>query len=331
MTTTLRPTRRGLLGTAGALLAATPWATARAAEVLNRAARIVVGFPPGGSSDTVARLYAERLRGAFAPQVIVENRSGAGGRLAIETVKAAAPDGTTLLQTPASMLTIYPHIYTRTLRYDALTDLAPVSPVCAFPFGFIVPASHPARDLAGFIAWAKGRGAVPFASPAAGSMPHFLGVQMARATGIELTHVPYRGTAPALQDLLAGQIPAAMLVLGETTELYHAGQVRILATSAPERLPRLPQVPTFAELGYRDLTAEEWFGMLLPAHAPANLVDGLQQAIVAAAARPDLVEALQKLEYRPLTSTPAEFARMIRADRDRWGPIVQESGFKAEE
>ena len=327
--------RRALLGAAGALGAGLAASGARAQpqpQPLGRTARMLVGFPPGGSTDTVARLYAERMRGGFLPQLVVENRSGAGGRLAIEATRAAPNDGTTMVMTPASMLTIYPHIYPRTLRYDALVDLAPVSPLCALPFGFAVAANHPARDLAGFVDWAKRQGgAVPFASPAAGSMPHFVGVQLAKATGMELTHVPYRGAAAALQDLLGGAIPAVMVVLGETSELYKAGQLRVLGMSAPERRARMPDVPTFAELGYPDLTAEEWFGILLPAQAPAAVVEGVHQAVVTAAARPDLAEALARLEYSVLTSTPAAFVQRIRADRDRWGPIVRESGFKADE
>ena len=299
---------------------------------LDRLARTVIGFPPGGSSDTVARLYAERLRGAYAPQVVVDNRAGAGGRLALEAVKAARPDGTTLAQTPASMLTVYPHIYPRTLRYDALADFVPVSPVCFFPFALTVRADPPAKDFPCFVAWAKRQaGAVPFASPAAGAVPHFLGVQMAKALGLQLTHVPYRGAAPAIQDLIGGQIPMVLVVAGEVTEFHRTGQVRILAVSSPERMPRLPDLPTFAELGQPDLTAEEWFGVLLPAGAPAPVVEGLHRAIVAAAAAPELQEALARLEYRAATSSPREFAERIRAERERWRPIVQESGFKAEE
>ena len=299
---------------------------------LDRLARTVVGFPPGGSSDTVARLYAERLRGTYAPQVVVENRAGAGGRLALEAVKAARPDGTTLVQTPASMLTVYPHIYTRTMRYDALEDFVPVTPVCFFPFALTVRPDHPARTFPEFVAWAKGQGnAIPFASPAAGAVPHFLGVMMAKALGVQLTHVPYRGGAPAIQGLLGGEVPMVLVVAGEVAEFQRSGQVRILAVSSPERMPRLPDLPTFAELGQPDLTAEEWFGVLLPAGAPAPVVEGLHRAIVDAAAAPELQEALARLEYRAATSSPREFAERIRRERDRWRPIVQESGFKAEE
>jgi tripartite-type tricarboxylate transporter receptor subunit TctC len=297
--------------------------------VVDRLARIVVGFPAGGSSDTIARLYAEQLRGSYAPQLIVENRAGAGGRLAIEGVKGADPDGTTILQTPASMLTIYPHLYRQTLRYDTLTDFAPVSTVCIFPFALAVRADHPARDFAGFAAWARSQqGAVRFASPAAGSLPHFFGTQVGKALGIPVEHIPYRGTAPALTGLLTGDIPFVLVLLGEVAEQHRGGQVRILAISSSERVPRLSDLPTFSELGHPELVAEEWFAMLLPARTPAPIVDGLRRAIASAAEKPELREALAKLEYRPFVGAPEELAQLIRTERDRWGPIVLESGFK---
>ena len=143
--------------------------------------------------------------------------------------------------------------------------------------------------------------------------------------------MPYRGTAPALQDLIAGQIPMVLVVLGGVTEFHKTGQVRILGVSSAERLQRLPDLPTFAELGHPDLTAEEWFGVLLPARTPGPTADGLHRAITAAAATPNLQEALSRLEYRTLTSSPEEFAARIRAERERWGPIVADSGFKPEE
>ena len=303
-----------------------------APPALNRAARTVIGFAPGGSSDVVARLLAERLRGGYAPQVVVDNRPGAGGRLAVEAVKASPPDGTAWLQTPTSVMTIYPHVYTRTLRYDGLVDFVPVSPVCGFPFGFAVAAGHPAKTLGEFVSWAKARGgSIDWASPAPGSMPHFLGVQFGQLAGLPLNHIPYRGGAPMLQGLLAGDIQAALGVLGEQTPLLAGGQLRVLAVTAPGRLPRLADVPSFAELGFPAMTAEEQFGVFLPAGAPAPLVGALHRGLSAALATAEVREALMRLEYEPQVMEPAAFAARLRAERDHWGPIVAASGFKPEE
>ena len=307
-------------------------AFAQVKPTLGRVAKLVVGYPPGGPTDTIARLVAERLRGVYAPEVIVDNRSGAAGRLGVEAVKAAAPDGTTLLMTPAAVLTIFPHVYPRTTRYDALTDLVPVSPICASPYAFAIRADHPAKDLAGFADWARQQGdAVPFASPAAGAGPHFVGVKMARNLGIRLTHVPYRGAAPAVQDVIGGQVPGVVVQVGDVSEFHRAGQLRILAITSETRLPSLPDVPAFRELGQSDMTSEEWFGVLLPARTPAQIVDGLHAALVAAAANTGLQEALGRQELHVVTSTPREFAELIRSEREKWGPIVREFGFKPDE
>ncbi len=318
----VRTTRRALLGAAA--LSAAPGLLR--AQAVQRPARIVIGFPPGGSSDVVGRLYAERLRGVYAPQVLVDSRPGAAGRIAVEAVKAAAPDGETILQTPASMLTLQPAVFPRQVRYDALTDLTPVSTVVSFPFALAVPANHPARDFAGFVAWAKTQADIPFASPAAGASPHFLGVMLAKAIGATMTHITYRGAAPAVQDLIAGRLQAFVGVLGDVTPQDGQG-LRILAVSAPQRVPRYPSIPTFAELGYPALTKDEWFGMLLPAGAPQPVVTALFDAIRRVAAEPALREALAKLDYEATTSdSPAAFAAKIRREREEWAVVVKESG-----
>jgi len=327
--------RRAALATtmAAGALGQSRQAVAQATSLtLDRAARLIVGYPPGGPTDSIARLVAERLRGVYAPQVIVENRPGAAGRLGVEAAKAAAPDGTTILISPATVLTIFPHVYPRTTRYDALVDFAPVTPVCASPYALAVRGDHPARDLAGFAEWARRqRGPAPFGSPAAGAGPHFVGLKAARALGIELTHVPYRGTAPLLQDLLGGQVPIISLQVGDVAELHRAGQARILGVSSEARLLALPDVPTFAELGQPDLTGEEWWGFLLPARTPQPVVDGLHAAILAAVATRDLREALARQQFRIFTRSPGEFSALIRAERDAWAPVVRASGFTAEE
>jgi tripartite-type tricarboxylate transporter receptor subunit TctC len=318
--------RRAALVLAGAAAAG-----GAAAQTVSRTARLVIGFPPGGSSDVVARLYAEKLRGRFAPQVIVDGRPGAAGRIAVEAVKAAEADGTTILQTPASMLTVQPHVFPREVRYDALTDLVPVSTVCSFPFGFAVPMNHPARTLDEWFAWARAQpNETPWASPAAGSVPHFTGIMLGRKLNLRLTHVPYRGGAPAVQDVIAGRLPLFIGVLSEM--LPHQGSgLRILAVTSATRFAKISDVPTLAELGHPERTAEEWFGALLPANTPAPVVAGLHAAIVAAAREADLVAALERLEFVATTSaSPQAFADQIRRERDIWRDVVRESGFTPE-
>ncbi len=312
-------------------LMATAAPAAAGAQTLARNARLILGFPPGGSSDVVARLYAERLRGTYAPQIVVEGRVGAAGRIAVEFVKAAEPDGTTFLQTPASMLTLQPHVFPREVRYDALTDLIPVSTVCSYPFAFAVPKDHPAQSLPAWIDWARAqRRDLPWASPAAGSAPHFMGIVLAKKAGIEMTHVPFRGAAPAVQELIAGRLTCFIGVLGDVSPQQGEG-LRMLAVSSPARNPRFPAVPTFAELGHPDLNKDEWFGALLPAATPAPVVVALHRAIVAAAATPEMIAALDRLEYAPTVSaSPADFAARIRQERDDWGAVVRESGFRPE-
>jgi tripartite-type tricarboxylate transporter receptor subunit TctC len=327
MTITIR--RRAVLGLGAAGLAGL--ARPGRAQTVSRTARIIVGFPAGGSSDVVARLYADRLRGIYAPNLIVEGRVGAAGRIAVEAVRDAEKDGTVYLQTPASMLTLQPHVFPREVRYDALTDLIPVSTVCTFPFAFAVPNGHPARTFDALVAWLKAQsGEVPFASPAAGSAPHFLGVMLAKAIGARMTHVPYRGAAPAVQDLIGGRLPLFVGVLGDISPQHGQG-ARMLAVTSEARNPRYPDVPTMREVGHPDLSKDEWFGALLPAGTPAPIVNGLHAGIAQAARMPEMVAALDRLEYAPTVSaSPAEFAARIRRERDEWGPIVRDSGFQPE-
>lgn len=320
--------RRAALGLGAAALALPGIARA---QTIPRNARVVIGFPAGGSSDVVARLYAERLRGIYAPNLIVEGRVGAAGRIAVEHVRDAEKDGTTYLQTPASMLTLQPHVFPREVRYDALTDLIPVSTVCTFPFALAVPSSHPARTFDQLVAWLRAQqGEVPFASPAAGSAPHFLGVMLANAVRVRMTHVPYRGAVPAVQDLIGGRLPIFVGVLGDISPQHGQG-ARMLAVTSEQRNPRYPDVPTFRELGHPDLSKDEWFGALLPAGTPPAIVQGLHAAITQVARQPEMVAALDRLEYAPTVSaSPADFATRIRRERDEWGPVVRDSGFQPE-
>jgi len=298
---------------------------------LNRPARILAGFPAGGTVDFTARLLAERLRGVWAPQVLVENRAGAAGRLAIEELVRAEPDGSTILLSPASMITIYPHLYGDRLRYDPLRDLAAVSPVVTYPFAMAVgPGAPGVTNLAEFLALARQQGGLNYASPAAGSVPHFTGVMLARAAGVELTHVPYRGAAPAITDALGGQIAATINVIGDLVPHLEGGRLRVIAITSGTRLPRFADLPTFAEQGHPELTAEEWFGAFLPANTPAPMVEALNAALADANREPALRAALEQREFQPAHSSSAAFTARIREETAKWGPVVQASGFRPE-
>ena len=306
-------------------------ATQQAAPALDTV-RVVTGFPPGGTSDTLCRRVAERLRGSYAKTAVVENRTGAGGQVAVDLMRAAPRDGSTILQTPASMLMIYPHIY-RKLSYNPFEDLTPASLGCNFEFGFAVGPMVPAtvRNIPDFVAWCKANPTqANYGSPAAGSVPHFIGALLERATGVEMKHVAFRGTQPAILDMIGGQIAAVSGPVGEFTQHVAAGKCRVLATSSEQRSRFAPDVPTFAEQGYKDLVFREWFGFFLPGKPAADVVTRANLALRAALAAPEVVEGLALMGLEAASSTPEELGARLRADHDRWGPIVKTIGFTAD-
>jgi tripartite-type tricarboxylate transporter receptor subunit TctC len=279
-------------------------------------------------------LCADKLRGIYAPAVIVDNRPGAGARIALEHVKGSEADGSVTVLTPSSMLVIYPHVYKK-LAYDPVRDFAPVSTAAQVEFAFSVGPAVPenVKTLPDFAKWAKANPQqAAFSSPAAGSTPHFLGVMFGRAAGIQLTHVPYKGDAPGIQDLIGGQIASSVNVIGSI--LPHAkggGKARLLATSGAKRSRFLPEVPTFVEAGYKDVEAQEWFGFLVPAKTPPEIVDKFAAAVAEVVKKPEVAERLAQLAYEPTAIRTQEFAALLSAERDRWGPIVKASGFQLEE
>lgn len=321
--------RRGAMALGTAALAML--APGARAQTVPRNARMLVGFAAGGPTDLVARLYAERLRPNYAPATLVENRPGATGRLALEAVRTAEPDGATMLMSPASVMTLQPHIFPREARHDALTDFVPVCTLCEFAFGIAVPASHPAQTFADLTTWLRAqRGPdVAFGSPGAGSGGHFVGDMVGRALGVTMNHVPYRGAAPAVTDAVAGNIPMVVTVLSDIMP-HHGRGLRILAISGPERVSRLPDVPTIAESGFRDLIVTDWMGLFLPARTPNAIALSLYNTVAAAAATPEVRSALDRLEFLPIIVRPDDFAARIGRERDSWARIVRDSGFRPE-
>jgi tripartite-type tricarboxylate transporter receptor subunit TctC len=290
--------------------------------------RIVLGYPTGATSDILSRLLAQHMRGSLGRPVIVENKTGAGGRLANEAVKAAAPDGSTLLMTPAATMAIFPHSFAGRLRYDPFDDFTPVAHLSNFQLGFGVWSGVPAKTLSDYVALVKRQPKLGFyASAAAGSIPHFLGVMFARTAGIELTHVPYKGTAPALQALAGGEVSAISTVAADIGALVKSGKARLLAVSGEKRSAAFPDVPTFTESGY-DLAAVAWYALFAPAGAPQAIVEEYSQAAIAAMRDPALRGKLDQMGLEPTGLGPRELAKILKADYEKWGPEIRASGFK---
>jgi tripartite-type tricarboxylate transporter receptor subunit TctC len=324
--------RQTLQSTAAACLAAAlPRAHAQGAAVLD-SVKVVTGFTPGGTSDTICRRVAAKLTPGYARSAVVENRSGAGGQIAIQSIKGAAPDGSTILQTPMSMLGIYPHIYKK-LPYDPIADLTPVSQGAIFDFGFAVGPAVPAsvKSMPDFLAWCKANPSLAnFGSPAAGSTPHFIGALAGRSAGIDLRHVPYRGTQPAILDMIGGQLQAVSGPVGEFTQHVAAGKCRLIATSGVQRSKFAPTVPTLVEQGLKDMAFSEWFGFYLPAKAAPDVVQRANAALRMALAAPETVEGLELMGLESKSSTPGELTALLKADHDRWGPLIKTIGFSAD-
>lgn len=292
--------------------------------------RIIFPFAAGGSGDAASRLIAEQMSASLGRPVIVEDRTGADGRIGIRAVKEAAPDGTTLLFTPVAPISVYPHVYAR-LDYDPIADLAPISEVGTFDFGIGVGPQSGAQNMKDLIAWAKAHPLdANFAVPAAGTLPHFLGFMLARAAGVDLKPVPYRGSAAGLTDLIAGRIPIEITTTSDLVQMAKDGRIRVLATSGRQRSPFLPDVPTLREAGY-DLVAAGWYGMFAPARTPADAIAKLNKAVVDAVRSPQFKDRMRAFGLQPTGTSAEAFAHIVADDSALWLPAIKASGFKAEQ
>lgn len=315
--------RRRRLALAAALLASPLLARAQGAGATTK---VLVGFAPGGSVDALARLVADALQAGLGRTAIVENRAGAAGRIAVDAVKAAAPDGQMLLVAPQGPMTLFPHVF-RNLRYDPARDFVPVTRVASGDFALTIGPLVPARDFAGFRSWLASAGdKAAYGSPGAGTLPHFVGVAVARQIGVPMTHVPYKGSALSMNDLAGGSIAAVVSPVTEALELHKAGRVTIIATTGGQRSGFVDGVPTLKELGL-DLEVPLWFGVYAPAGTPPAVVDGIRQAIHAALATPAARERIGRLGLVPSPSSTAELVALQQRERDMWAPVVKASGF----
>ena len=322
--------RRRLLAAGAA--AGTLASLGRAFAQATGTARILVGFPPGGGSDVIARAVAEPLRGSYAANVLVENRPGAAARIAAEAVKAAAPDGMTMLLTPASVLTLYPHVY-KELRYDPFQDFTPVTAISNTQLAMFAGPAVPERitTLPELVQWLKANPKQSaFASPALGSSPHLAGLMFARVLGTEVLPVAYQGTAPAVVALLSGEVPLSFGSISDGIEHVRAGKLRLIATTGAKRSAHVPNAPTFAELGHPDLVIEDWHSILLPAKVPAATVARLNDALRKAVATAPVQGTLNRFAFEPVANAPDDLARILRTEHERWSRIARTLKFSME-
>ncbi len=326
-------TRRQFMtqASAGAALAA-GWPAAQAQPV--EQVKILYGFPAGSAGDIVARRVADKLAGSAYSKLpgVVENKTGAGGRIALDALKQAAADGTTLCMTPYSATSIYPHVYTK-MSYDAEKDFVAVSTSAIIHHGLaigpLVPAS--VKTVKDFLAWAKANPKdASYGSPAAGSTPHFIGALLGLNTGTDLKHIPYRGSVPGVTDVVGGQIASMVTPSGDFLANHKAGKLRVIATSGAKRSPFFPDVATFAEQGLADLTVEEWFGFYAPARTPPAMLAAANAAINNALKDTSVIEGIATVGLITQGSTAQEMAASQKREFERWGPLVKKIGFTAE-
>ena len=313
-----------------AFLAASTLLAASHTQAETKPVKIVVGFAPGGSVDALARLTGDALRSDMKSNVIVENKPGAAGRLAVDLVKNATADGNTLLLAPQGPITMFPFVF-RKLNYDPNRDFIPVTRIATGDFVLAVGPLAPVKDLAGFREWLTTAGAkASFGSPGTGTVPHFVGVAAAKALGTPMTHIPYRGAALAITDLAGGNIAATVTPLTEAMELHKAGRIRILATTGATRTPFLSGIPTFKEAGM-EVDAPLWFALYAPAATPSTVVDSMRTSLQKTLTSANFKERMNKLGLTPAPTSSAEQLVLQRRETEMWGPVIKASGFTPED
>lgn len=313
----------------GSTAAASALATPYLARAQGNSIRIIFPYAAGGSGDGSVRLIADKMQTALGQTVVVENRTGGAGRIGVVAVKSAPPDGLTLLYTPFAAVTIYPFVYHK-LDYDPFTELRPLSQVSTFDFAIAVNNDVPAKTPQELIKWLKANPTkAQFGSPGAGALPHFFGLMFGKAAGIEMTHIAYKGGAPAIADLMGGQIPMVSSTASDFLELHNAGKLRVIATSDTKPSLGFKGVPTFKESGI-DIVGTSWYAMFAPAKTPDDVIARLNKAVVDAVHSPDIKERFITFGLNPTGTSPEELGKIQKADAARWEPVVKASGFFAD-
>lgn len=295
--------------------------------------KILIGFPAGGSSDTVARLLAELLRGSYADVVVVESRTGAGGTIAAEALRGAPADGSVLLVSPSTVFTLQPHTHPR-LPYDPARDFVPAAGLALYGGAIAIGPKVPAavQSLQQWAEWARAHpDQASYGSPGAGGGSHFVGYQVFRQLGVNAVHVPYRGNQPAVSDLIGGQIGAIVTGIPEILPHVQAGKARVLAVTLPSRSRLLPEVPTLAEACCSNVTgASDVMGVYLPARTPSAVVEAVAAAARASTTHPAFLRAYEQMAYEPFYEGTAAFGARLARERNAWRDVVRASGFKPE-
>ncbi|WP_441237719.1 Bug family tripartite tricarboxylate transporter substrate binding protein [Bradyrhizobium sp. 930_D9_N1_4] len=305
-----------LLSSSGAIAGAWP----------SRTIKLVVPFPPGGAADTVARVYADKLSEALKQSVVIENKPGAGTAIAAEAVAGADPDGYTLSLAPAGQLTILPHI-NKEIRYDPFKSFAPISNLATVPYVLAASPDTPVATARELVAAAnKDPGKLTYSSCGPGTLCHLSGELFQRQTGTKLLHVPFKGSAPAVNALLGNVVNLSFDTLTVLAPQIRDGKVKGLLVTSRERSPQLPDVPTATEAGISDFVVDSWFGLVAPAGTPADIIQRLNAEIVRIGAQPDVRARLEAQGLLVTTSTPEDFVNTIKADYGRWGKLVKDSG-----
>jgi tripartite-type tricarboxylate transporter receptor subunit TctC len=325
-------TRRHLVGLAAAsALAPTILPRiARAQPWPNRIVKLVAPFPPGGGTDVVARILTNRLSEVWGQQVIVENKPGAGGNFGAEQVARSDPDGYTILI--AALPMAVNRFLFKSLGYDSITDFAPVIMICQFPNLLVVPNTSPARTVQELIAHGKANnGKLTFASSGVGTSPHLSGELFKRMAGFEMTHVPYRGVAPALSDVIPGRVDMMFNTAAGVLQQVRSGQVRGLAVSTVKRFPTAPEFPTVAESGLPGFDVTSWYALFVPIKTSADVVKKIHADTAAILAEPAMKARLEQVGVEVVASTPQALGARLKAETEQWGPIIKGAGIKTQD